>query len=530
MTEIQAQLLTLLEELDGICREHDIPYYLDGGSLLGAVRHRGFLPWDDDVDIVLRREDFKRLRRILTEQPLPGRVLEDVHSNEKYTMVYARYCDITGTGILRTSMLDQFKSGVFIDIFVLDPIPDTQQFKREYFEILGGYAEYLNPYYYDTIVGDNEWYDKLRKLGVQDGKQAVHDFVEKRLFQYPDEEGMTYAFRFDLQHFIYSRETIGTPRRVLYEGRMLPIVSEPEDYLRIHYGDHWDIIPEDKNVETHNVAINVDVPYEQFRDSYLFLIDKDTEVQNYHKLHDTRIQRHHMTEAIDIKSYTTTAQLYSNMLSARKNRAERSLLEMLKERDYPGIRAFLGNYYTIQLHRWYMRYQVFVPIEDDLLYCALYVLLTEGEYSIADKVLNLRKATGEPLNPLLEKLNGIIGDIRQTVRLLEKGEVEAALALAERGMENEPDIPEYIEGAIRARAMLLREESDAKALLEMIRSQPEIILRRDRVCGVENMLTFRYGGEKERQQSEEILKSLMANSPNGMLRLEIQDFFDSLQK
>lgn len=529
MTEVQEHLFSLLQEFDDICREHAIPYYLDGGTAIGAIRHRGFLPWDDDIDILLTRDSYQKLKQVIEDNPRPDRILVDQLNNEKYTMVYARYCDLTSTCILRTSMMDQFKSGIFLDVLILDPVPDTPEAVREYFDILHGYAEYLNPFYYDTIIGDNEWYVKFCDLGKREGRQAVYDYVKKRIFSYPDEDGMTYVDRFDDAQYIYSRKTMGTPRYVLFEGMMLPVASEPEDFLRSHYGDHWDIIPDNTNVQTHNVVINVDIPYEQFRDSYLYLINKDAEIQNYYKLHDMRIQRHQMTAQIDIKNYTTASQLYATMLSVKEEKAERSMLEMLRERDYAGVRAFLGNYYAMQLHRWYMRYQVFVPVKDDALYCALYVLLTEGDYAAADKILNLRKATGETLSPRLELLDGWIADIRRIIRRLEKRDAEAALILAEQGMENVPDVPDFVEGAIRARAMLLREESEAAALLEMIRSQSETVLKRDRVCGVENMLVFRYGAEEEKKQAETTLRFLMEKSSNGVLRLEIKDFFDSLE-
>ena len=64
MTEIQTKILSLLEEVDAICRQNDIEYYLEGGAVLGAIRHGGFLPWDDDSDLAMTRSNWEKFKEV----------------------------------------------------------------------------------------------------------------------------------------------------------------------------------------------------------------------------------------------------------------------------------------------------------------------------------------------------------------------------------------------------------------------------------------------------------------------------------
>ncbi|SHJ83130.1 lipopolysaccharide cholinephosphotransferase [Tangfeifania diversioriginum] len=123
LRKAQLRLLEMLEEVVKICKKHNINYWLDGGTALGAYRHKGFIPWDDDLDIAVMRKDYKRFLKIL-EKELPDRFIIQNHNNEKYFhMLYARVVD-------KNSFFDygnkqpfrnNFKhQGIFLDIFYID--------------------------------------------------------------------------------------------------------------------------------------------------------------------------------------------------------------------------------------------------------------------------------------------------------------------------------------------------------------------------------------------------------------------------
>ena len=90
----QLRMLELLEAVDLVCKKYDIPYWLSSGTLIGAVRHQGFIPWDDDLDIEMLREDYLRLMKVLPEE-LPDKfVLQIQETHAHYISNYANARDV----------------------------------------------------------------------------------------------------------------------------------------------------------------------------------------------------------------------------------------------------------------------------------------------------------------------------------------------------------------------------------------------------------------------------------------------------
>jgi len=128
----QMVMLEMVKELDRICRKYGIPYFLYGGTLLGAIRHNGFIPWDDDLDVAMMREDYKRLLKVLPQE-LPEHIALQTNDTDKnYFLFITKLRD-------KRSFLDEgdfdrvFKErGIFIDIFPLDKLlPWTQRLRLQ---------------------------------------------------------------------------------------------------------------------------------------------------------------------------------------------------------------------------------------------------------------------------------------------------------------------------------------------------------------------------------------------------------------
>ena len=135
MLESQKVLLTLLKEIDQICRKHDITYYLVGGSALGAVRHHGFLPWDDDADIVMDHVNYMKFVEVMSdpENMPPDRAYEDPFI-APYTQlnVFGRYSATDTTCIFNVLCLCDSAHGIKVDVFHMIPCPDEGAERDEF--------------------------------------------------------------------------------------------------------------------------------------------------------------------------------------------------------------------------------------------------------------------------------------------------------------------------------------------------------------------------------------------------------------
>ncbi|MGL4364815.1 MAG: LicD family protein [Bacteroidales bacterium] len=238
-------MLEILLEFVAICKKHNIEYWLAYGSLLGAVRHQGFVPWDDDLDIGVLQKDYKRLLNILKKE-LPERFsLENEDTDENYFFKFARVVD-------KNSLIEDpaYKHvnlkyrGVYLDIFPLEFMPSKRwkstieywygnAFRRSRRFYKGKYMEYsgkiLLPFAFILVC--------IMRL-------VVKITNPQRLFT-----SAGVPFCYNGEHKFTDMFPLST---VKFEGYELSAPKDPDIYLKEHYGDYMQIPPEEKRT-THSV-------------------------------------------------------------------------------------------------------------------------------------------------------------------------------------------------------------------------------------------------------------------------------------
>ena len=129
--EYKERLLSIILKIDKICRENDIRYTIIYGTLLGSIRHKGFIPWDDDMDIAMSRKDFYKLGQYISKHPELELNFIDISNRADTIYVCGKVCD-TKT-IIHESIFKPIKGlGAFIDVFPLDNIPNNEKERKRF--------------------------------------------------------------------------------------------------------------------------------------------------------------------------------------------------------------------------------------------------------------------------------------------------------------------------------------------------------------------------------------------------------------
>ncbi len=249
--------LDLLKEFDRVCRKNSIPYVITDGTLLGAIRHKGFIPWDDDADICMLREDYERFKREAMDDLNPQICYFQDHTTDpEYRWGYAKLRK-TGTQYIRAGQeLLKCKTGIFVDIFPMDDIPVSilGQLYQDFYcyccrKILWSEVGKMNSSGLKKIwfrllsLIPTHWVYKMMDKYVKRSRNSSLNKVRLLLYTAPGKEYRRHPLK---SRFGIPKRWITEKDEYLFEGVHLYGTKDYDGFLEYKYGDYMELPPEDQ--------------------------------------------------------------------------------------------------------------------------------------------------------------------------------------------------------------------------------------------------------------------------------------------
>lgn len=244
----QMRLLEMLKYFDDLCKTHGITYWLSSGTLIGGVRHGGFIPWDDDVDVEMLKDDYEKLVRVFESDPNPRFILQTHKSDYYYFAPFAKLRDRNSVIKEMNTNVDLYYKyrGVFIDIFIMEPSSSCLISRSA--SILHNLLllhpmsniknRIVRSIYYRVIFFllykiTIPVLRLITRVGVKDRLRhtAGSGFIKERY----------YGEIFPVQ-------------KILFEDMYVPVPNKYDSYLRRIYGDYMKL-PKIESIETHTAEL-----------------------------------------------------------------------------------------------------------------------------------------------------------------------------------------------------------------------------------------------------------------------------------
>lgn len=236
--------------IDRVCREHNLRYYLWAGTMLGAVRHKGFIPWDDDMDICMPRPDYEKLLSNWRQWlPQPYEVIAPETDNT-YPYPFAKIEDASTTVLERPDF--KFLEGVYIDVFPIDGVPSGKLMRTIHLKHYHFWRHILfflgrDPYKHGR--GPKSWFPRL--LHAVFSLEGIQRKVKRLMTRY-DYDSSDFVLDYDDgEKGVIRKSVLGTPKPYLFEDKTFMGVEKADEYLSNKYGDYMQLPPKEKQIQHH---------------------------------------------------------------------------------------------------------------------------------------------------------------------------------------------------------------------------------------------------------------------------------------
>jgi lipopolysaccharide cholinephosphotransferase len=256
--EIQLVQLDILREFQRVCIKHELHFFLDSGTTLGAVRHKGFIPWDDDLDVGMIRKDYNKFIETSKKELFDDYELLDYSTNHQSPFLHCRIIK-RNTTLKRYSYGHlEISHGIYIDIFPYDNAPNnrlvrfTYLWKRKLLYWLFVLKHFKGKQYSKKLKMISKLFIILRRASYIIlkifPKQLIRKMTEQLFVKYNDNNTDYLTVLAIKKRYEFKKSDIFPTFSMQFEGEFFPIPNNYHDYLTKKYGNYMELPPENKRV------------------------------------------------------------------------------------------------------------------------------------------------------------------------------------------------------------------------------------------------------------------------------------------
>lgn len=251
LRKAQKRLLEMLIDFDSVCKKYDITYFLSGGTCLGAVRHGGFIPWDDDIDIDIWHGDYKKLVNVLQKELSESYFVQTYESNKAFGRKYIRLVDKKSKVIYEdNSTRDNFiHQGLWLDILPLDKCISYRLKKIiDYFYV----GSMMN-----NGVKKGRYFKRFASIWIYPFAKLSAIFLSKISSKFGKDNKICHILGTGMAPRLKKKNCFPT-KKIIFEEHEFLGPANPHDYLVDLYGENYMNIPSESKRKTHSAQIELE--------------------------------------------------------------------------------------------------------------------------------------------------------------------------------------------------------------------------------------------------------------------------------